>query len=140
MVKDTTQMLEELKKCVSFTRFYHENADNLPNMTLADCLQELLAQKGLKKADVIRKSELSETYAYQIFSGIRIPDRKKLFCLAIGMDLDLDQTQKLLKCSGYAPLYAKNPYDCVIIYGICKDYSIVDVNELLYDYGMETLG
>lgn len=140
MSKDTSQILEELKKCDSFKRFYNENAPYLPDQSLSDCLQELLLKKNLKKSDAIKKSELSEIYAYQIFSGIRIPERKKLISLAVGMTLDLDETQTLLKCSGYAQLYAKNPWDCVIIYGICNMLSVVQINELLFDYEMETLG
>lgn len=140
MSKDTSRMLEELKTCESFTRFYNENADNLPERSLSDYLQELIAGKKRKKADIIRKSELSETYAYQIFSGIRVPDRKKLICLAVGMELNLEETQTLLKSSGYAQLYPKKPWDCVVIYGICKMLTVVQINELLYDYEMETLG
>lgn len=140
MRKDTSQLLDELLQCDSFTRFYRENVAYIPDKNLSTYLQALITSKNLKKSDVIRKSELSETYAYQIFSGIRVPERKKLLCLAFGMELDLEETQNLLKCSGYAQLYAKNPWDCIVIFGICKKYNVVQVNELLFDYGMETIG
>jgi len=32
------------------------------------------------------------------------------------------------------------PFDSIIIYGICKGLSVVEINEILYDYGLETLG
>ena len=41
-----------------------------------------MKEYGMKKADAIRRSELSEDYAYQIFSGLRVPERKKLLSLA----------------------------------------------------------
>lgn len=56
------------------------------------------------------------------------------------MQLSLDETQTLLKSSGYAPLYAKNPFDCIVIYGLCRKLSVAQINDLLYDYEMETLG
>ena len=83
---------------------------------------------------------MSEVYAYQIFSGLRVPERKKLLCLAIGMSLNLDETQTLLKCAGYSQLYVKLPFDSIIIYGICKKFSVVQINELLFEYELETLG
>jgi len=97
-------------------------------------------EKGLKKSQVIRDSELSEVYSYQIFSGLRVPERKKLLCLAVGMSLNLDEVQTLLKCAGYSPLYVRLPFDSIIIYGICKSLSVVQINEILFGYDLETLG
>lgn len=140
MAKDTSKMLEELENCSNFTSFYNENADHIVKASLSEYLAELLASHDLKKSEVIKSSELSEVYAYQIFSGIRVPERKKLLALAIAMHLGLDEVQALLKSSGYAPLYVKIPFDCIVIYGICKGMSVTEVNYLLYDYGADTLG
>lgn len=140
MRKDTSKMLEELKCCSDFSRFYSENRDYTIKVALSEYLEQLLVKYKVKKADAIRRSELSEVYAYQIFSGIRVPERKKLLCLAVGMELTLEDVQCLLKCCGYAQLYVKNTFDCILIFGICKGLSVVQINYLLYDYGMETLG
>ena len=83
---------------------------------------------------------MSEIYAYHIFAGSRIPERGKVLALAIGMGLKLEQVQQLLKAAGYSPLYVKRPFDSVVLYGIIKNMSVAQINELLYDYGMETLG
>lgn len=140
MEKDTSKIVEELKLCPDFTTFYNENKAYMVSETLAELLARLLAEKGLRKAEVIRRAELSEVYAYQIFSGLRVPDRKKLLCLAVGMGLTLDEVQTLLKCAGYSPLYVKLPFDSIVLYGICKKLSVVEINELLFAYGLETLG
>lgn len=139
-MKDTAHLLQELQSCDSFQRFYRENAENLPQRSLSDYLDELVKKYDIKKAVAIRRAELNEIYGYQIFSGVRTPERKKLLSLAVGMEIGLDEVQKLLKCSGYAPLYAKNAFDCVIIFGICKNMSVALINELLFEYDMETLG
>lgn len=140
MQKDTALLLEELKNCSDFNRFYQDNENSIVSMTLSQLLNELLQKHGMKKSNAIRRSELSEDYAYQIFSGLRVPERKKLLSLAIGMQLNLEEIQTLLKTAGYAQLYVKNSFDCVLIYGICKKLSVADINYLLFDYGMETLG
>lgn len=140
MAKDTAVLLEELKRCSDFNRFYNENSESFPKINLASYLQQLLEKYSLKKADVIRRSELNQIYAYQIFSGVRIPERKKLLSLAVGMGLSLSEIQNLMKVAGHAQLYAKDPDDCVVIYGIYKNYSVAQINYMLFDYGMETLG
>ena len=140
MEKDTSKILEELGLCPDFQSFYCENKDHMVSSTLSELLEQLLSEKGLKKAQVIRNAELSEVYGYQIFSGIRVPERKKLLCLAVGMGLNIDEVQRLLKCAGYPQLYAKLPFDSVVLYGLCKRLSVVQINELLYSYDLEMLG
>ena len=140
MTKDTIRIVEELGLCDDFKTFYDENKEYMISDSLSEMLNRLQNEKGLRKTDVIKRSELSEVYAYQIFSGQRHPDRKKLLCLAVGMSLNLEETQNLLKCGGYAPLYVKIPFDSVVVYGICKQLSIIQINEILFDNNLETLG
>jgi len=108
--------------------------------SLSQLLAQLLESKGLKKSQVIRNAEIAEVYGYQIFSGVRVPERKKLLCLAIGMKLNIEETQQLLKCAGYSQLYVKLPFDSIVLYGLCKGLSVIQINELLYEYSLETLG
>lgn len=140
MPKDTAHLLEELRNCADFRSFYRENEEYLPKRTLAEALDALVKKHGIKKSEAIRRAELSEVYGYQILSGLRVPERKKLLALVIGMQLDLEEVQTLLKSTGYAPLYAKNPFDCVVIFGLCKKLTVAELNDMLYDYEMETLG
>ena len=141
MKKSTAELLEELRSCENFRSFYRENeGELLPAATLAEHLEELLRAHGIKKADAIRRSELNEIYAYQIFSGVRVPERKKLLALGFGMELTMEEFQTLLKHAGYAQLYVKKPFDCILLYGICRGLTVAQVNELLFDYELETLG
>lgn len=140
MQKDTSEIVKELGLCPNFQTFYNENKEYMTSANLAQLLEELLKSKGLKKSQVIKNAELSEVYSYQIFSGLRVPERKKLLCLTISMGLNIDEAQQLLKCAGYPPLYVKKPFDSVVLYGLCKGMSIVEINELLYKYDLETLG
>lgn len=140
MQKDTSEIVKELGLCPNFQTFYDENRDYMIASSLSQLLAQLLESKGLKKAQVIKNAEFSEVYGYQIFSGLRVPERKKLLCLAVGMRLNIEETQQLLKCAGYSQLYVKLPFDSVVLYGLCKALSVTQINELLYEYGLETLG
>ena len=139
MQKDTSEIVKELGLFPDFQTFYNENKEYMVSSNLAQLLEELLLRKGLKKSQVIKNAELSEIYGYQIFSGVRVPERKKLLCLAISMGLNIDEVQHLLKCAGYSPLYVKIPFDSAVLYGFCKKLSVVEIHELLYEYNLETL-
>ena len=140
MQKDTAKIVEELGLCSDFKTFYDENKEYMVDRSLPELLAELVEKKGIRKSYAIKAAEMSEVYGYQIFSGIRVPERKKLLSLAVGMGLNIDETQQLLKCAGYAPLYVKLPFDSVVMYGICKQLSVIQINEILFDNGIETLG
>ncbi len=139
-MKDTSKIVQELGLCPDFKTFYDENKDYMVKGDLSQLLDELIAKYDLKKSQVIRDAQMSEVYAYQIFSGLRVPERKKLLCIAIAMKLSLDEVQTLLKCAGYSTLYVKLLFDSIVLYGICKKLSVVQINEILYEYGLETLG
>ena len=140
MQKDTSEIVKELGLCPDFQSFYKENEEYMVRSSLPELLGELLVRKNLRKSQVIRDAELAEIYGYQIFSGVRVPERKKLLSLAVGMKLNIDAAQQLLKSAGYPPLYVKRPFDSVILYGLCKAFTVVQINELLFTYGLETLG
>ncbi len=140
MKKDTSEMLSELEKCSNFRDFLNSNKDNITQTDLRNNLEALLKKYGIKKSEAVKASELNEIYAYQIFAGSRKPDRSKLLCIAVGMGLPLEETQRLLRSSGYAPLYVKIPFDCIVAFGIYKDYNLIKINGMLYEYGFDTLG
>lgn len=140
MSKDTSEIVKELGLSPDFKTFYNENKEYFVSDSLSIMLEKLLKEKGLKKSLVIKNAEISEVYAYQIFSGTRIPERKKLLCIAIAMQLNLDEVQTLLKTAGYSQLYVKIPFDSIVIYGICKKLSVIEINDILFNYEIETLG
>lgn len=118
----------------------NSNKDNITQTDLRNNLEALLKKYDIKKAEAVKASELNEIYAYQIFAGSRKPERSKLLCIAIGMGLPLEEVQKLLRSSGYAPLYVKIPFDCIVAFGIYKGYNLIKINGMLYEYGFDTLG
>ena len=140
-MKKTDDLLKELSNADSINDFLSGNENNFIDISVSAYLNKLLTEKNLKKSDVIRKSELSEIYAYQVFSGTKInPNRDKLICLAFGMGLNVAETQQMLKSCGLPFLYAKRKRDSIIIFSLGKGLSVVEANELLYNSDEATLG
>ncbi|MBR7033261.1 MAG: helix-turn-helix transcriptional regulator [Clostridia bacterium] len=140
MKKDTSALLHELQSSGDFKKYYSENSGFFVKESLSELLERYLSEKGESRAEVIRRSGMSVNYAYQIFNGTRVPERNKLLCLCVAMGLTLEETQTLLKACGYSQLYVKIPFDCVVIYGILHKKSVIEINCMLYDYGLETIG
>ena len=68
--KTTTQLLKELENFNTFEEYENANRDSMISKNLSEYLTDLLNERNLTKAEVIRKAELSDGYAYQIFSRL----------------------------------------------------------------------
>lgn len=89
-------------------------------------LNDYLAKKQLTKADVIRRLNIDRNYGYQVFNGKRTPTRNMLIHLALMFELDVEQTDYLLKISGKPMLYVRNVVDARIFYSIKHQMSYED--------------
>ncbi len=137
--KDTNDLQNELMSAPDLDRFLTENQDNFYDTTFADLLMNLFEKKNISKAALAKKAGISNVYLYQIFSGERNPSRNRILCLCFGLTASLEETQELLKHSGYAQLYAKNKRDAIIIYGLTHDMDLDDINDRLFSEHEETL-
>ena len=137
--KDTDELVHELKSSRSMVAFLQENRDEMVSRSLPECLAHLLEKKGLSQKDVIRASGLSASYACHIFSGERSTTRPKILAIALAMKLTVEETQYLLHYAGLPQLYARVPWDSIIIHAISNQKSIIDINLLLDDFGERPL-
>ena len=132
--KDTDELFTELlqEKCVE--NFLSRNQDELI-LPLTEYLEKILTEKSLSKADVIKLSGLNREYAYHIFSGKKNPSRQKILALALAMNLNLDETQRLLRHAQLNLLYPRKEWDAIIISAIEQNLSVMETNELLHRLG-----
>lgn len=137
--KPTNELMEALNSSSSINSYLQKEEEHLINASLSVYLNQLLADKDLKKSQVIKNAELNEIYGYQIFSGKRLPSRDKLISLAFGFSLSLEETQQLLKYAGFSALYPKNRRDSILIWGISHRFNIYQTNEELYNQAEDTL-
>lgn len=138
-VKTTGQLEQELSACTHVEDYLKGNTLLTEGSSVGEALTCLMEEKGLRRADVIERSNLNTIYAYQIFSGRRQPARDKLLCLCLAMKLDAEECQKLLKHCGYPPLYARKQRDSLILFGFHKHQTVLEVNEQLQFWGEELL-
>lgn len=108
--------------------------------TFSEYLLDLLKERNGKDSEVYKRAEVSR----QLFSRIlNTPDyqptKSTAIQLALGLQLDLAQTQKLLAAAGYA-LTRSSKADLVVQYYIeRKIYSVTFINAALNDCGLPLL-
>ena len=108
--------------------------------TFSEYLRDLLIERGGKDSEVYKRAEVSK----QLFSKILgrrdyQPTKSTVIQLAIGLQLDMNQTQKLLDKAGFS-LTRSSKADLVVRYCIeRKIYSVTFINEALSDCGLPLL-
>ena len=108
--------------------------------TFSEHLLDLLNECGEKDSDVYRRAEISRQLFHKIISKKDYqPTKSTAIQLALGLRLDLAETQKLLEKAGYA-LTRSSKTDLVVQYFIERgEYSIVVINMALFDCGLPLL-
>lgn len=142
MYKDTNQLFSEASSLVNIEKVNNFYADNEENMFIPDpinYLLDIMANKNISKAELIKKSGLDRTYAYHILSKEKKLTRDKLIILAIAANLSLDETMNFLKYARQNPLYIKDKRDGLIIFAINNNFSVIDTNHLLSDNNFKLL-
>lgn len=139
MKKTTDELQNEIRKADSIEDYLHSNQDEMIDNTVAVVLKQIIEEKKLKKADVIHKSGLNEIYAYQIFAGKKEPSRDKVVALFFGMELNIDEIQTALKHANYSQLYVRDQRDSIILFCVEQKKSVIECNNMLYEYGFEIL-
>ena len=140
MKKSTEELLEILKSHKDYDDFLTEQSSEMYFGSAAEYLEMLIHNKKLSKSKIIKAGNLDKNYAYQIFKGTKTnPSRNKVIMIAIGMELNIEETQKLLKLFSLSPLYAKLHRDSVILHCIFNGKSLIETNEMLNDYELELL-
>lgn len=133
----TEELLDRLLRAASPEAYLDEGVT--VDRALPDYLRELLAEKGLSRADVIRASGLNATFCYQIFQGTRRPGRDHAVMLALGLGCTLRETQRLLRLAGVSELWCKQRRDAVIIWCVQNGLSRVETDDELWRLGERTL-
>jgi hypothetical protein len=108
----------------------------LPFHTYLSCVCE---EKGEIPEHVIKRSSIDRTYGHQLFNGTRKPSRDKVIQLAIGLELNFEQTQKLLQVGQKSILYPKIKRDAVIIHCIRNKKEINETQAVLKTLGLTPL-
>jgi len=108
--------------------------------TFSEFLLELLKERSGKDSEVYKRAEISKQLFSKILSNRDYrPTKSTAVQLAIGLELDVNQTQKLLEKAGFT-LTRSSKADLVVQYYIERRvYNVTFINAALYDCGLPLL-
>lgn len=114
--------------------------DNKDGNIFQKLLFEYIDKKGLKDSDVYNKVNIDR----RLFSKIRSdsnyhPSKETIILLGLSLELNEEEIEKLLGSSSYF-LPKNNYFDLIIRFCFIEGiYNLMDVNELLEEYGCKVL-
>ncbi len=133
----TEELLQDLLDAPDPKTFVDKN--KIGERSLPDYLQQLLDERGLERAEVVRAAGINDTFGYQIFMGQRGASRNKILQIAFAMALPLKETNRLLQASGNNELYCKNRRDAIIIFCLEHGCSLRETDEELFKFKEDTI-
>ena len=135
----TEDLLKHLRAVTSPQEYLDEEVTL--DRTLSAYLHELLDEKGMKIADVIRASGVQPpTVTYDIFGGKCLrPGRDKTIMIAFGMGCTFEETQRILRLAGASELWPKVRRDAIIAWCIDHGMTRKECDDTLWDFGEKTL-
>ena len=137
--KTTGQLQQELMEQPNLKAYLSSNQPCFVELSILELLESLRVRCGLSKAEIARRSGMSEVYLHQVFSGRRRASRDRLLSLCIGMDASLEDANLLLKQAAYAQLYPRLKRDAIISHGLVHHRSLREINEELFAENEKTL-
>ena len=132
-MKNTDQLMSEIKKSTEIKNFLTENNEDIKNYTLSEYINILIEKKQVSKGEVIKRAEINYTYGYQIINGTRKPTKDKLLQICFGLGATVEEANRILLIANAGGLYSKNRRDCIIIFALDKGLSLSETNELLFE-------
>ena len=107
------------------------------------CLNQLKKKYNRKNQSIYKKANISERM-FQYIKNDKNPTKETALAVALVMDMNLEDTQRLLQSAGYV-LSKSIPSDTIILWMICNNKGnqllpvLFQINEVLYELDMPLL-
>lgn len=117
-----------------------DNTNNTRQPSFGQVLSRLMEAKNFKKEDVYAKARLDEaSFDREISSPPYRPHKESVLALAVALELDKNETERLLTAAGYSLLESEK-FDLVIQFCLeNKIHNMDDVNQALVYCGLKPL-
>lgn len=117
---------------------YIDSFEQQEIQTFGEYLQALIVSKGMTNKEVYYKSNLTKQYFSKLINNkVAQPAREKLLCVAVALNLDIDETVDFLLHAGYA-ISPYSKIDLVFEYYIRKrKYDVYEISFVLEDLGIK---
>ena len=124
-----------------FDSYCKDNAGSLMEEAFTVYMKNILREKNLTQQIVFLKADIPERYGYKLLSGEkRTRQRDIILRICYAAEMSLEETQRALKKYEMPALYAKIPRDALLMIIFNERVeSIIEVNEILKEHGMEAL-
>ena len=143
--KETNELERELGSThlADYSSFVHKNKDSMLSdaTSFSTYIKTILREKGITQQIAFLKADIPERYGYKLLSGEKhTRQRDVILRICYASELTLKETQRALRKYGMPELYAKISRDAMIMIAFNeRPGSIIDVNALLKEHGMEPL-
>ena len=131
--KSTDDLKQELMSDPDIDSYIRKNESCFVSRSVTELLTEFYERRNMTKSQLARKSNMSEVYLHQVFAGRRKPSRNKILCMCIGMELSIEDTQRLLKEAAYAQPYPRIRREAIIYHGIVHHTPLDEINDKLFE-------
>lgn len=136
----TSALFRKLMKTTDIERFIESNADELELAEFHTYINDLCLSLNKIPEQVIKRACIERTYGHQLFNGTRNPSRDKVIQLSFGLQLNIDETQRLLQVAGKNPLYPKIKRDAAILFCLKNGKDVLETQVVLQNLDLTLLG
>lgn len=145
MVMENKKSTDELKKILKSSKTYNDflekEKEELIFTSISEFIKIVMTAKNIKAKELISGSNLDKGYVYQILRGDRkSPSRDAVLSLAFGLQLNSNETDKLLRIAEYDALYIRRPRDGIIMHCLDHGVTLTDTNIMLSEKDLEPIG
>lgn len=122
--------------------FIKNSITPIKDRTFNDYFNEYLGKHPtMKTSEIVKKSGLHRTYAYEIINGNKKGSRDRVIALCFAAEMTVDELNHALLYSGNNQLYPKNTRDAYIefFFKSKKGSTVLSLNEALIDNDVDEL-
>lgn len=136
----TEDLLKLLFKEQSLDSFMSQSSSDFLIPNFSEYISKLCSARGEFPEKAIARAGLEKSYGHKVFAGKRNPSRDTVIQLAFGLELDVVETQELLKIARKSTLYMRVKRDTALIYCLHNHIPLVETQIVLRDLGLPILG
>lgn len=101
-------------------------------LPFAEYLLGQLEARGMRRIDLIEALGVDRVYGYQLLNGTRRMSRELLIRTALLLQMDVEETQRLLRLGGAACLYARDRQDARVIFAMAKGLPYISACRFIW--------
>lgn len=131
----TETVISRLNNGASVTQILRE----VKGPALGDYLYVFLCKTSRSVETIAELAGLNKSSLYRILNAEVSPQRNVLLRLSRVLNMNLSETQNLLKTGNLATLSGSNPRDIIIVDGIIRGSDIADISSKLTEFGYSDL-